>query len=96
MRRPGETICWCCRSCIPEIAARAEHLIGCSVGLPRSLAPEEIAREASDHCRSDAAANMAQALKLAEADQGNLILVCGSVFGAGAALAVLDSGTQKE
>ena len=83
-------------SCIPEIAARAEHLIGCSVGLPRSLAPEEIAREASDHCRSDAAANMAQALKLAEADQGNLILVCGSVFGAGAALAVLDSGTQKE
>ena len=40
--------------------------------------------------------NMAQALKLAEADQGNLILVCGSVFGAGAALAVLDSGTQKE
>ena len=83
-------------SCIPEIAARAEHLIGCSVGLPRSLAPEEIAREASDHCRSDAAANMAQALKLAEADQGNLILVCGSVFGAGAALAALESGTQKE
>ncbi len=76
-------------SCIPMIARHACHVIGCTVGLPRSLAPEEIAGTAAVYCTSDAAATMESALTLAGQDTGNLILVCGSVFGAGEALRLL-------
>ena len=71
------------------IARHASHVIGCTVGLPRSLAPEEIAKAASACCPSDAADTMESALTLAGRDAGNLILVCGSVFGAGEALRLL-------
>ena len=75
--------------CIPEIARRAEKVIGYSVGLPRSLSPEEIARAAAPYCPSQGAADIRSALEKARQDRGNLILVCGSVFGAGAALGEL-------
>lgn len=75
--------------CIPEIANIADHVIGCTVGLPRSLAPEEIARLAGNDTRADWTEQMEQALALAGKDAGNLIVVCGSVFGAGEALKIL-------
>ena len=75
--------------CIPEIANIAEHVIGCTVGLPRSLQPEEIAKVAGAYTRVDWREDVQGALKLAKEDKGNLIVVCGSVFGAGKALEVL-------
>ena len=76
-------------TCIPEIAKAADHVIGCTVGLPRSLAPEEIAHVAGAITRADWTERMEQALAKAEQDAGNLIVVCGSVFGAGKALKIL-------
>ena len=77
-------------TCIPEIAKAADHVIGCTVGLPRSLSPEEIARAAEAYAPADWTERMEQALALAGKDTGNLIVVCGSVFGAGAALCALE------
>ena len=82
-------------ACIPLIARHACHVIGCTVGLPRSLAPEEIARTAGEITKADWTAELASALALAERDPGNLIVVCGSVFGAGEALRVLSSAKQE-
>ena len=75
--------------CIPEIAKIAAHVIGCTVGLPRSLAPEEIAKTAGAYTKADWCEDVQGALEMARKDQGNLIVVCGSVFGAGEALKVL-------
>ena len=82
-------------ACIPLIARHACHVIGCTVGLPRSLAPEEIARTAGEITKADWTAELASALALAGRDPGNLIVVCGSVFGAGEALRVLSSAKQE-
>ena len=76
-------------TCIPEVAKIAEHVIGCSVGLPRSLQPEEIARAAGAYTRADWSEDVQGALEMAREDEGNLIVVCGSVFGAGKAIEVL-------
>lgn len=76
-------------TCIPEVAKLAEHVIGCSVGLPRSLRPEEIAKTAGAYCKADWRENFSGAMEMARKDEGNLIVVCGSVFGAGEALKVL-------
>ena len=76
--------------CIPEIAKIAAHVIGCTVGLPRSLAPEEIAKVAGEYTRADWSESFSGAMEMAKEDKGNLIVVCGSVFGAGEALKVLE------
>lgn len=76
-------------SCIPEVAKLAEHVIGCSVGLPRSLRPEEIAKVAGAYCKADWSESFSGAMEMAQEDKGNLIVVCGSVFGAGEAMKVL-------
>ena len=76
-------------TCIPEVAKLAEHVIGCSVGLPRSLRPEEIAKVAGAYTRADWCESFSGAMEMARMDDGNLIVVCGSVFGAGEALKVL-------
>ena len=76
-------------ACIPEVAKLAEHVIGCSVGLPRSLGPEEIAKVAGAYTRADWCESFSGAMEMARKDDGNLIVVCGSVFGAGEALKVL-------
>ena len=76
-------------ACIPEVAKLAEHVIGCSVGLPRSLRPEEIAKTAGAYCKADWSERFSGAMEMARKDEGNLIVVCGSVFGAGAALEIL-------
>lgn len=73
-------------SCIPEVARRADRVIGYSVGLPRSLSAREIAQAASEFCPAQSAESIHEALELARMDKESLILVCGSVFGAGAAL----------
>ncbi len=75
--------------CIPAVARRAKRIIGYSVGLPRSLGPEEIAQAAAPYCHSQGATDIHDALEKARQEPGNLILVCGSVFGAGAALGEL-------
>ena len=76
-------------TCIPEVAKLAEHVIGCSVGLPRSLRPEEIAKVAGAYTRADWCESFSGAMEMAKMDEGNLIVVCGSVFGAGEAIKVL-------
>ena len=78
--------------CIPAIASRAKALIGTTVGLPRSLTPEQVAEEARKYCPSFAAGNMQEAIALARtmAKEDDLILICGSVYAAGDALLVLE------
>lgn len=83
-------------ACIPKIAKIAAHVIGCTVGLPRSLQPEEIAKAASGYAKADWSADFQGALELARQDKGNLVVVCGSVFGAGEALKVLGSLSYRE
>jgi dihydrofolate synthase/folylpolyglutamate synthase len=72
--------------CIPMVAARSKVLIGTTVGLPRSLPPEKVAELAD--CETHTAPNVEAALALAKslAAPEDLILVCGSVYAAGAAL----------
>lgn len=73
---------------LPEIARRSRILLGTTVGLPRSLPPEEIKALAGCYCQAYSAETISSALEMAEqmADQGDLILVCGSVYAAGEAL----------
>lgn len=78
--------------CIPEIARRSKAVIGTTVGLPRSLTPEQVAEEAGKYCPGYTAGNMQEAIAIAKslADEGDLILICGSVYAAGDALGVLE------
>ena len=78
-------------ACIPMVAKRSALLIGSSVGLPRSLSPRQVAQAASPFCPTLTADTVADALTLARAnaERGDLILVCGSVYGAGEALSLL-------
>lgn len=77
--------------CIPMVAKELRLLVAATVSLPRSLPPEELARQAAPYCAVRTAADMASGLKLARELAGpeELIVVCGSVYGAGAALAWL-------
>ena len=78
--------------CIPAIAQRSKAVIGTTVGLPRSLTPDQVAKEAERYCRSYTAGNMQEAIAMAKnlAEDGDLILVCGSVYAAGDALLELE------
>lgn len=78
--------------CIPAIAGRSKAVIGTTVGLLRSLTPEQVAEEAGKFCPSYAAQNMRQAIEQAKAiaEEDDLILICGSVYAAGDALLVLE------
>lgn len=78
-------------SCIPMVAKRSHMMIGTTVGLPRSMSPQEIAQIAAPDCSVKTAPHMEAALAAARqlASPENLILVCGSVYGAGAALKAL-------
>jgi folylpolyglutamate synthase/dihydropteroate synthase len=75
--------------CIPMVAARSKVLIGTTVGLPRSLPPEKVAELAN--CETHTSPNVEEALALARSLSApeDLILVCGSVYAAGAALAAI-------
>lgn len=76
------------RTCIPLVASRSRKLIAATVGLPRSLPPEELAREADGFCEATTAATVAEGIRLAGsmAKKHQLVLVCGSVYAAGEAL----------
>lgn len=78
--------------CIPTVAKRAKAVVGTTVGLPRSLTPEQIAEEAGKFCPACTAEDMNAAICLARtmADPMDLILICGSVYAAGDALKVLE------
>lgn len=73
---------------LPEIAKRSKLLIGTTVGVPRSLSPEEIAEFAKDYCKSAPSNDISSALELAkkQAKEDELLLVCGSVYSAGEVL----------
>ncbi len=77
--------------CIPMVAKRARLLIGTSVHLPRSFSPEEIVELAASYCPALPADSMETALSMAKqsAEPGDLLLVCGSVYGAGEVLRIL-------
>ena len=79
-------------ACIPAIAKRSKLLIGASVGLPRSLTPQQVAENASAFCPAISAGTVADAISLArtQADEHDLILICGSVYAAGDALLALE------
>lgn len=78
--------------CIPAVAKRAKALIGTTVGLPRSLAPTDLAQAAGVYCPSQAARSIPEAIAMArsQAEKDDLILICGSVYAAGEALSVLE------
>lgn len=78
--------------CIPAVASRSRLLIGTTVGLPRSLKPEELIEQGSAFCPGISASSMEEAIALAKklAQPGELVLVCGSVYAAGAALSILE------
>lgn len=73
--------------CVPAIAGRSRLLIAATVGLPRSLPPEELAGEASAWCRTLTAQSVTAGIALARslAEPDDLIVVCGSVYAAGEA-----------
>lgn len=75
-------------SCIPMVASRSSLLIATTVGLPRSLLPEKLAREAGHCCKTDTAPSVVEGIRLARsiAEPGQLVLICGSVYAAGEAL----------
>lgn len=75
-------------ACIPMVASRCRCLIAATVGLPRSLPPEELAGEASPFCETQTSPSVAQGIALARslAKPDTLVLVCGSVYAAGEAL----------
>lgn len=77
--------------CIPAVAKRARFLVGTTVGLPRSLQPEEVAEVAESYCPAYTAPNLKTALAMAraKAEPEDLILICGSVYAAGEALSLL-------
>lgn len=78
--------------CIPAVASRSKALIATTVGLPRSLPPEELSSIGGKYCPSCTAPDMKEAILQAKsmAESGDLILVCGSVYAAGDALSVLE------
>ena len=79
-------------ACIPMVARRSRMMIGTTVGLPRSMTPLEVEQAASPYCDVLSAPSVAEAIALAKcrAMDGELIVVCGSVYAAGAAVAVLE------
>lgn len=78
-------------ACIPMIARRSKRLIAATVGLPRALPPEELAAEAEKYCEAETAVSVAAAVEQAQkqAAPGQMVLVCGSVYAAGAALEII-------
>lgn len=74
--------------CIPMVARRARLLIGTTVGLPRSLRPGEVQEAAMPYCQTMTADSVEAGIRLAREAAGaeDLILVCGSVYAAGAAV----------
>ena len=76
------------RACIPMVASRCRCLIAATVNLPRSMTPDELAKEAEPFCTTKTAASVSDGIILAKAlaKPGELVLVCGSVYAAGEAL----------
>ena len=79
------------QGCVPMVAKRCRLLVATTVSLPRSLPPEELAREAAPYCSTRTAADTEAGIALARELAGpeDLIVVCGSVYGAGAAIGAL-------
>lgn len=83
--------------CIPMIAEISGMVIGTSVGLPRSLEPAELTAVAKEYCATETADTVVEAIEMAKvmADGETLILVCGSVYAAGAAVGMLMQETDE-
>ena len=77
--------------CIPPVARRSKLLIAASTGLPRSLPPDELAAQAQAYCSTMTADTVPDGIRLAfeVAKPDALILICGSVYAAGDAVAIL-------
>ena len=77
--------------CIPAVAKRAKHLYACAVDWPRAMPAAELAQIASEYCETTACSSVEAALQQAraEAEPGELVLVCGSVYLAGDILGIL-------
>jgi len=80
--------------CIPAMARRAKHLYACAVNWPRAMNPEELAKVAGQYCETTVCASVEAALQTAkaEAQPGELVLVCGSVYLVGDVLGILERG----
>lgn len=78
--------------CIPAVAKRATKLYACAVDWPRAMAPDALAEVAGAYCEAVACGSVAAALETAkaEAQPGDLVLVCGSVYLVGDVLGILE------
>ncbi len=78
--------------CIPAVAKRARHLYACAVDWPRAMPAAELAQVASDYCETTVCVSVAAALQQAraEAEPGELVLICGSVYLVGDVLGILE------
>lgn len=74
-------------TCIPMVAQYCKKLIATAIDLPRALPPEELAAEADSLCQTETASSVTEAIRIAkaQANPGDLVLVCGSVYAAGEA-----------
>ena len=79
------------RQCVPMVANRCDYFIAVSTGLPRSLSPDEMAAEAAPYCPARTADTVTKGLQMAQslATSNDLILICGSVYGAGEAIRII-------
>ncbi len=82
--------------CVPRIAARATALYACAVEVPRAMAADQLAAIAAESTQAAAYPSVEAALDAArrEAQPGELVLVCGSVYLAGSVLEILEREGQ--
>ena len=98
---PEEKIVWALADkatayCVPRIAARATALYACAVEVPRAMAAEQLAAIAAESTQAAAYPSVEAALDAArrDAQPGELVLVCGSVYLAGSVLEILEREGQ--
>ena len=77
--------------CIPAVAKRAKRLYACAVDWPRAMPAVELAAVAGAYCPATACQSVKAALDqaCAEAEPGEMVLVCGSVYLVGDVLGIL-------
>lgn len=78
--------------CIPAMAKRATHLYACAVDWPRAMRPEELAAVAEKDCPVTTCNSVCQAVQAArqDANPGELVVICGSVYLVGDVLGILE------
>ncbi len=79
--------------CIPMVAKRAELVVATTVSLPRSLSPERLQAEAEAYTEVTVAESVPAAITMVktQAPEDALVVVCGSVYAAGAAIECLQT-----